>query len=126
MGALEQKRIFSYNLKYYMARDDISIRDLSAAINIPYTTIMSWLRTDGYPRVEKIERLSEYFDISKSDLTESKVRSPLPKESKSLAEKTFEISQSHRDLVKLMSTLTEDEAAQALPMLKVIVQGLRK
>ena len=126
MSASDQKRIFSNNLKFYMARDDISINELSKAIETPYQTIISWLRADTFPRIERIVQLSEYFDISKADLIESKARSPLPTESKSLAEKTFEISQAHREVVKLMSTLTEDEAAQALPMLRVIVQGLRK
>ena len=126
MSASDQKRIFSNNLKFYMARDDISINELSKAIETPYQTIISWLRADTFPRIGKIVQLSEYIDISKSDLIESKTRSPLPEESKSLAEKTFEISQAHREVVKLMSTLTEDEAAQALPMLRVIVQGLRK
>ena len=40
--------------------------------NVSYTTLASWLNGDNYPRIDKIERLANYFRVNKADLIEDK------------------------------------------------------
>lgn len=68
---LGNKEIFAKNLSYYMNLNHISRIELSEKLNIPYTTITDWLKARKYPRIDKIEMLSNYFGITKADLIES-------------------------------------------------------
>lgn len=72
MSDLGNKEIFSKNLKYYMDLNHKDRNDISRDLDIPYTTVTSWYNAEFYPRIDKIELLSRYFDIQKSDLVEDK------------------------------------------------------
>lgn len=61
---------FSINLQNYMDANNLSRHDLCKALDIPYTTVSSWLSCASYPRIDKIEALAEYFNITKKELTE--------------------------------------------------------
>jgi len=72
------KKIFTKNLKYYMEQKGKNISEVSKELNIKYSTINDWCNAKNYPRVDKIQLLADYFDISKSDLTEKKVNNKVP------------------------------------------------
>lgn len=72
MSDLGNKEVFSKNLLYYMKINDKDRNDISRDLDIPYTTVTSWCNGEFYPRIDKIELLSRYFDIEKSDLIENK------------------------------------------------------
>ncbi len=67
---IENKEIFSRNLAFYMDRKGVDRNTLCADLNLKYTTVRDWLKGITYPRIGKIELLSEYFGINKSDLIE--------------------------------------------------------
>ena len=58
----------------------INAKDLSKALDVPYTTVLSWTKADYYPRIDKIEMMSDYFGILKSDLIEDKQKQPAQNE----------------------------------------------
>ncbi|MES1054078.1 helix-turn-helix domain-containing protein [Bacillus thuringiensis] len=64
------KIIFSDNLKKYLSRNRISQTDLANELNIPETTFSNWIQAKTYPRPDKIQLLADYFNITRSDLTE--------------------------------------------------------
>lgn len=64
------KKIFSNNLNHYMNIYDKSIVNISTDLKIKYSTVRDWCNGTNYPRIDKIQRLANYFNISKSDLTE--------------------------------------------------------
>ena len=68
------------NIKYYMKLKGINAKDLSKALDVPYTTVLSWTKADYYPRIDKIEMMSDYFGILKSDLIEDKQKQPAQNE----------------------------------------------
>lgn len=74
MSDLGNREVFSRNLKYYMKLYDKSRREVAADLNISYTTFTSWLKGTNYPRIDKIEKLANYFRINKADLIEDKYK----------------------------------------------------
>lgn len=72
MSDLGNKEILAQNLQYYMKINNKDRNDIARDLDIPYTTITSWLKAEFYPRIDKIEMLANYFEIKKSDLVEKK------------------------------------------------------
>lgn len=72
MGNIEKdlKIIFSTNLQYYMKQDNINCTDLTKILKLPFSTINDWIHGKSYPRIDKIQVLADYFNISKSKLIE--------------------------------------------------------
>ena len=76
MNNLGNKPVMAANIKSQMQIKGINAKQLSRAINVPYTTVLSWIKAEYYPRIDKIEMMSEYFGILKSDLIEDKQKQP--------------------------------------------------
>lgn len=72
---IENKDIFSKNLKYYMDKKGVDRNKLCSDLDLKYTTVRDWIKGITYPRIGKIELLANYFGISKSDLIEEKYSS---------------------------------------------------
>lgn len=72
MKSLGNKPVMAANIKHYMAVKGVNAKELSKALNVPYTTVLSWTKAEYYPRIDKIEMMSDYFGILKSDLIEDK------------------------------------------------------
>lgn len=70
MSGLGNKEIMAKNIKYYMDKFGVDRKKLSTDLDIKYTTLTDWLKAKTYPRIDKIELLANYFNISKSDLVE--------------------------------------------------------
>lgn len=68
--AKRAQTIFSTNLRRYMELKNINVKELAAAIKVPYGTVNDWYNAKKYPRIGKMERLAKYFNIRKSDLIE--------------------------------------------------------
>lgn len=73
MKDLGNKRIMSGNLKRLMAEKNVSAKEMSRVLDFPYTTLLSWLKADNYPRIDKIEAMADYFGVMKSELIEEKL-----------------------------------------------------
>ena len=80
MRDIGNKAVMSANIKRYMDEKGINAKELSKAVDVPYTTVLSWIKADYYPRIDKIEKMSEYFGILKSDLIEDKTKQPAKSE----------------------------------------------
>ena len=53
-----------------MEKNNVDRYELSKICEVPYSTVSSWLQSDRYPRIDKIQQLADYFSIDKSDLIE--------------------------------------------------------
>jgi len=85
---MDNKSIFASNLKRYMDIKKKSRREVSEAIGVSYYTFTDWVNGKKYPRMDKVEKLADYFGILKSDLIEEKTIQNSPKE---MAELHFEM-----------------------------------
>lgn len=119
MKNVENKKIFADNLAHYMAARKINAKELSRALDEPYSTVLSWKNAEYYPRIEKIEKVAKYFGVFKSDLIENKADIPS-------IESPVKLSEPHKRIIEITKTLTEPEAYQVLQTLTLIVKGLRK
>lgn len=76
MENLGNKNVFAENLKRYMNLYHKDRAQLCRDLNIKYSTLSEWINAKKYPRIDKIELLSKYFGIQKSDLIEAAVGEP--------------------------------------------------
>ena len=77
---MDNKNIFSINLKRYMKENDKSRREVCEALGVSYYTFSDWVNGKKYPRMDKVEMLANYFGILKSDLIEDKQKQPTESE----------------------------------------------
>ena len=66
------KEVFAKNLRHYMEGKEISQKELAVIVGVSAPTINEWIKAKKYPRIDKIEILSNYFGCLKSDLIEEK------------------------------------------------------
>lgn len=102
------KEVFAKNLRRYMEGKEISQKELAVIVGVSAPTINEWIKAKKYPRIDKIEILSNYFGCLKSDLIEEKTEEQLHMEKK------------NDILTDIILTLREDSE------LLDIVEGLTK
>lgn len=85
---MDNKNTFAKNLKHYMELNGKSRRDVCQALGFSYYTFSDWVNGKKYPRMDKVEMLSDYFGILKSDLIEER-------------------TEEHREMQKKNDTLTD-------------------
>ena len=98
---MNNKGVFSRNLKYQMELHNKSRQDVSEALGISYFTITSWVNGTKYPRMDKVEKLAAYFGILKSDLIEDKKEKPTAQDDG--------LSEEKRKLIEKIMKLPEDQ-----------------
>jgi repressor LexA len=67
---LGNKKVMGDNIQYYMNLNRIERRDLAKALDVPYSSLTDWINGNTYPRIDKIQKMAEFFHIEKSDLVE--------------------------------------------------------
>ena len=72
MNDLEQKAIFSKNLNKYLSLNNKTQKEVADAINVSPQTFNTWCQGIALPRMGKVQRLADYFNINKSDLIDDK------------------------------------------------------
>lgn len=112
---MNNKSIFATNLKKYMALNNVTRRDLCAALGFSYYTVSDWCNGKKYPRMDKVEILAKYFGIQKSDLIEENV------EEKEKPVTDDGLTESQRKLIDFAKGLTEDQADKVLRLMQSIV-----
>lgn len=111
---LGNKEIMAKNIKRYMDDFELDRKELASIAGVAYSTLSDWLNANKYPRIDKIEKMANYFGISKADLVED---SPVPNLSntKKLTEKEELLLDKYNKLndfgqteaIKRVSELTE-------------------
>lgn len=86
MKDLGNKSIMAKNLKRLMSEKRVSAKELSRVLDFPYTTVLSWLKAENYPRIDKIEAMAGYFGVLKSDLIEETLTEEKEKDNDLLAD----------------------------------------
>lgn len=111
---LGNKEIMAKNIKRYMDDFELDRKELASIAGVAYSTLSDWLNANKYPRIDKIEKMANYFGISKADLVEDK---PVPdlSNTKKLSEKEELLLDKYNKLndigqneaIKRVSELTE-------------------
>lgn len=102
VAIMDNKNIFAKNLKKYMELNGKSRREVSETLGVSYYTFSDWVNGKKYPRMDKVERLANYFGIKKSDLIEEKVTPEIEQNSDIMVDITVRLGAdiSFRNVVK--------------------------
>lgn len=119
MKGLGNKAIMSRNLRRLMREKDVTPKEMSAKLDIPYTTLLSWMKADNYPRIDKIEAMADFFGVMKSDLIEDKVIDEKKKKVDVAVEivKRLGADQQFCDAVKMLYKLDSKQLSSVTQML---------
>ena len=112
MIGLGNKSIMAKNLRRLMSEKNVTAKEMSKALHFPYTTLLSWLNAENYPRIDKIEIMADYFGVKKSDLIEEK----LSDEQKAGNEAVF------RQIVENLNTLDAEKLQGVQQMLNAFAK----
>lgn len=94
--AVWSKEVFAKNLRKYMESKGITQKELAEKIGVSAPTMNDWLQSKKYPRIDKIEKLANYFGILKSDLIEEK------------SEEHFEVQKNNNVITDIIIRLRTD------------------
>lgn len=64
--------VFARNLRMYLEVNNVTQKELADAIGVSAPTMNHYTKGTKYPRIDKLERMANFFGILKSDLTEDK------------------------------------------------------
>lgn len=68
----KEKKVFQKNLLKYLNSKNKTQREVADAIHVSPQTFNTWCQGIAVPRMEKLQLLADYFQISKADLIEEK------------------------------------------------------
>lgn len=102
-------KILSKNLKYYMNLTGTSRKNICEDLDIKYSTLSNWLSCYSYASEDNIKQLTDYFEISRRQLTEDNDNEHLKIDFKNKKRRRF---------IKLASELSEDDFDILLSMVE--------
>lgn len=119
---MTNKSTFATNLKRYMALKEKSRNDLAKDLGISYYTVTDWVNGKKYPRMDKVEKLANYFGILKSDLIEEKSvdRLEMQKNNDVLSDIIIELrtDKDFMSIVEAVYNMDKDKRSSLLAFLK--------
>ena len=78
MSNARNREIMAKNIRRQMEAAGVKPKDVCDALQIPMPTFSDWIHGKTYPRIDKIERMAEYFGVSKAALVEETVPKASP------------------------------------------------
>lgn len=66
--------MMAQNLTKLMRSKNMTTADLGRATEIPYTTINEWLKAKSFPKDDRLERISAYFNVDTNELRNGRIR----------------------------------------------------
>ena len=113
---MDNKEIFSINLRRLMEQRGVSRQDLSNVLGVSYFTISDWVKGKKYPRMDKVEMLADYFGVLKSDLIENKgMNKTLPQ--------VQQLTEGEKMLLELFRQIPEDAQKMYLEVLRASLKN---
>lgn len=107
LNSLGNKEKMAKNIRRYLDVKGMTMKDLAANLDVPYTTVVDWCKAATYPRIDKIERMANLFGCSKMDLVED------PDELRDeMMERAFSDRPEMRQLFKATYKLTKEDVEQ--------------
>lgn len=64
------KEVFANNLRKFIKMSGKDRKEVAESLGVPYSTLTDWANARKYPRINSIEKVADYFGVSKSDLIE--------------------------------------------------------
>lgn len=105
------KEVFSKNLQFQMERFGKSQKEMAEIVGVTAPTFHEWVKGKKYPRIDKIQKLADYFGILKSDLIEEKIADAIEDRPEEMAAHHFEMimDEDMNEIYKDFKGLNEQE-----------------
>ena len=118
---MDNRNVFATNLNRYMQERNVTRNDLSEAIGVSYFTVTDWVKGKKYPRMDKVEKLAQYFGILKSDLIEEKTEEQRENKQKNstLSDLTVRMLKDD-DLLSLFNDITQLDEVQLASVKQIV------
>ena len=116
MSNIGNKETFAKNLVYYLSICGREQKEVAEDIGVPASTFNEWVKGKKYPRIDKIEKLANYFRIKKSDLIEDKTN----------ASDKLQLTEGEELLLNLFRQIPEAQQQVFLEMGRVYANSLKK
>lgn len=68
---MTDREIFQTNLTNLMKKSKVKQVDIAKYAEVSYKTVSAWVKGRGYPRVDTMEKLCKFFNVTQSALTVS-------------------------------------------------------
>lgn len=108
---MDNKYIFSRNLKRLMDKKQVSRKDIADYLGISYFTVSDWVNGKKYPRMDKVELLAKYFGVLKSDLIEESANTS--------SLKTISVTEDEQKLLDLFRLVPDNQQQMVLQMIEI-------
>ena len=115
---LGTQEIFSANLKRYVKLSGKMHKDVAKAVGVCKGTFCDWMNGRSYPRMDKVQKLADYFGITKSDLVEKYV------EQEEQDEETIEFAQKLQELYSNFHKIPEEKRKFLLTVIQAAIDNL--
>lgn len=109
------KKTFATNLQRYIAESGKTQKEIADIIGVSAPTLNEWVSGKKFPRIDKIQKLADYFGILKSDLIEEK------SEEQEKPAIDDGLTESQRKLIDFAKGLSGDQADKVLQLMQSIV-----
>lgn len=111
---------FPKALKYYMGASDKKQQDLIHDLNLSSATVSQWVNGKAFPRMDRLEILATYFNVTVTDLLSDPYNRPKPSTNPLMVAKLLEGSPSLLDLFNVILALHEED----IYTLKIVAERL--
>lgn len=119
---MDNKNTFAKNLQYQMDMHGKTRQDVCEALGFNYYTFCDWIRARKYPRMDKVEKLANYFGCLKSDLIEEQTEERLAqkKDNKVIADLVIRMQNDKPffEAVKAINEMEPEKLSSLLLLLK--------
>ena len=119
------KEVFAKNLNYYMEQANKNQKEMAAIVGVSAPTFNEWLKAKKFPRIDKIEKLAQYFGILKSDLIEEKITAEKQQKNdiRSDIAARLIIDSEFLSVVEVINKLNADQLASIKQVANVLLKG---
>ena len=116
------KKVFAKNLTRYMELSGKNQKELAEIAGVSAPTFNEWVKGKKFPRIDKIQKMADYFGVLKSDLIEDKDRDQTAEE-KETPTGDGGLPENVRMLVEFAKSVPEDKAEMILRVIRSIVEA---
>ena len=119
---IENKKVMAKNILRYMNERNVTATDICKTLGFKQNTFSDWVNAKTYPRIDKIELMARYFQISKADLVEEPEDTPQAQEIRnSYLTNTFKLSEDEKQLIEAYRMLNKDLRESTLSFILSLV-----
>lgn len=117
---------FAENLRYYIKCSQKTQKEIADALGVSTPTFNDWVNGKKYPRIDKIDKLADYFGVSKADLIESHQSKFVP--TNSISQEILDVilrlctDSDFLDTIERLNTLTPDQFASIKQILNAFTK----